>query len=563
MNNNSFFPLSSQQDNIGRCISSLENLTNREDAEKILIKTFNDTPDNLVPNSGEYYSVLNFHLYQHILKHYKKNENRICKWRFIKHLSPDQLDYQNENDPELRMLDYLIRIYFYSDPLDDLTCLFIPVDDPELIRKYLSWIKSYFYEANYPTSLLWLYALDSSLSSLFPDEIIYLGQRTESEEGNIFIPDFNYEDTVLIKRFSEKPGHYFKLEGKDANNEFRQIFRFLRREYKDRCLSRSGKQSEYPDETTYRNEWEKFENVLKFGVSDKDESGCISFSDLRASTEFLNTYGKNIYLNKIQQPFFEQTKFISKKYNGRIDKFMGDNVMCVFLRNNMRFKTGEEKEEKAIINNFLALFDLCKILFELVSEEGLVHSRLGLRSGVTYGDQILRSNLGNEILRDFTVTGKTVNLAARLEHISIQELIIHNKNYFEKAIERFPQISELVDIGGNYENLNPETKTIMRDFTLYQNILSNLEKLKNVRFDIRFNQDFYFKFREYLREKGYNVLNPDTSEIYGYEEYEVKGFNLRFYFLHYNPKGFRKYEVIWILPLELEILKNLDMENIF
>ena len=303
---------------------------------------------------------------------------------------------------------------------------------------------------------------------------------------------------------------------------------------------------------------------MKYGVSDKNEGGCISFSDLRASTEFLNTFGKEIYLNKVQQPFFEKTQLISKKFGGRIDKFMGDNVMCVFLNNNMRGQTEEEKETEALLRNFFAIFTLCKVLYEIVSiDERFQGSKLGLRSGVTYGTEILRSNLGNEIVRDFTVTGSTVNLAARLEHISMPELIIHNQAYFEKPIERFPQISELISIGENFQNLNDETMAIIHDFTLYQNILSNLEKLAKVKFDIRFNDTFYTKLREHLERKGYEkLLGEDESEIYGYETYNVEGHEFKFYFSYYNPKGFRDYKRIWILPLEEGILQELDIEKI-
>ena len=102
-------------------------------------------------------------------------------WRYIKNLPDDQRNpCHTETNSELKMLGHLIRIYFYSDPLDDLTCLFIPVSDGTLIRKYLDWIKNYFYDVNYPTSLLWLYALDSSLASLFPDEIINPFLKTPS-----------------------------------------------------------------------------------------------------------------------------------------------------------------------------------------------------------------------------------------------------------------------------------------------------------------------------------------------------------------------------------------------
>jgi class 3 adenylate cyclase len=486
-------------------------------------------------------------------------------WRFIKNLSDDQLNYRVESDPELQMMDHLVRVYFHSSPLDDLTCIFIPISDDKLIKQYLEWIQGYFYDVNYPTSLLWLYALDSSLASLFPDEIIYLGTRLDDGDNkNILIPNFDCEEAVLLKRYSSDQQHYVKLEGSNANSEFRQIFTFLKREYRDRCVSRSVKQNKSEVANSYNREWEKFENVLKFGVSDQNESGCISFSDLRASTEFLNTFGKEVYLNKVQQPFFERTQIISGQFDGRIDKFMGDNVMCVFLKNNMKGATSAEKELDALLNNFFALFSLCKVLLELViQDEHFESSKLGLRSGVTYGDQILRSNLGNEIVRDFTVTGETVNLAARLEHISMPELIVHNQLYFEKAINRFPQIRELISIGQNYQNLNHETEIIIQDFTLYQNILSNLEKLDKVKFDIRFNDDFYAKLRAHLKRKKYqSLIDPEKSEIYGYEAYDIEGYEFKFYFSYYNPKGFREYKRIWILPIEEKTLTELDITKL-
>jgi len=556
-------PLSTQRDKIAALISVLEKTTNQADVEAKLAETFECLPDNLVPDSACYYSILNFHLYQYSLKHYKHKKKNVCLWRYIKNLSDDQLNYKTVPDPELKMLDHLVRLYFYSGPLDDLTCLFIPVSDQRLIKKHLEWIQSYFYDVNYPTSLLWLYALDSSLASLFPNEIIYLGTRTDDDFEDIIIPNFTDEDAVLLKRYSNKNGHYVALTGRNATSEFRQIFTFLRQEYKDRCLSRSGKQEEDVDQETYQEEWEKFEDVLKFGVSDKSENGCISFSDLRSSTEFLNTYGKVDYLNKVQQPFFEKTKLISREYNGRIDKFMGDNVMCVFLNNNMHGKSKDDRENEAVLHNLFAVFTLCKVLFEIIQEHGYLNSKLGLRSGLTYGSHILRSNLGNEIVRDFTVTGETVNLAARLEHISIQELIINNQMYFKDCIDRFPHIRQLVSIEENYPNLNTETRNVVQQFSLYQNLISNLEKLKEVKFDIRFNQRFYFKLREhFINVKRYPLLNEKTAHIHGFEEFNVEGFNLRFYFSYYNPKGFSDFEKIWILPFEFEVLENLKIEMI-
>lgn len=554
-------PLSYHKTGVQACLKSLESAECEADAESLLRGTFRDIQEPVVPDSSDFYGVVNQHLFRHILSHYRDGAESLCLWRFIKNLPSDQLEDATAADSGLEMFDTLLRIYFHSSPLEDLTCLFIPINDTGLIRQYLGWIERYFYNADYPTSLLWLYALDSSLSSLFPDELFYLGRYKRDEGRNLIVPDFDHEDTVLIKRFTSAPGHFLRLEGKIANDEFNQIFKFLKQEYRDRCLSRSVKQVKGEGRTARKREWEKFEDVLRFGVSDRTESGCISFSDMRASTEFLTTHGKNIYLNKIQQPFFENTKLISKQYNGRIDKFMGDNVMCVFL-NPREDEASPERQDEAALNNFFAVFDLCRILFQLIAKEGIEDTRLGLRSGVSYGDQILRSNLGNEFVRDFTVTGESVNLAARLEHISIHELKLHNDLYFQNAVERFPKISRLISVSEDYQNLNPETRSIIKDYTLHQNIYSNLEKLERCRFDIRMNQGFYHRIRDYFAKNGCRVLNSENSRIHGYEEYEIEGFQLRFYFLYYNPKGFAKYEKIWILPLEPEMLRHLKLHQL-
>jgi hypothetical protein len=241
---------------------------------------------------------------------------------------------------------------------------------------------------------------------------------------------------------------------------------------------------------------------------------------------------------------------------------MGDNVMCVFLKKISSVVEEGRQEREAVLKNFFAVFWLCRVLYQITVKAGYEHSNLGLRSGLTYGDQILRSNLGNEIVRDFTVTGETVNLAARLEHITMPELIIHSQNYFRKAIERFPHIKELLAVTGDRASLNPETQTIINDFTVYQNIVSNLETLEQIKFDIRFNEAFYERLRTHLIDKGYEFLNSDTAGLYGYEQFSVEGFDLRFYFSYYNPKGFSQYEKIWILPLDPDILINLDIDQI-
>jgi class 3 adenylate cyclase len=590
-------------------LAGLPDLNSQEEVEAVLTRTIRALPDIAAPDGPDFYSALNHQLYRNILKSYKHQESKVCIWRFIKNLSTDQLNYEPETDPALDMLDALLRVYFYSGPLNDLTCVFIPINDGTLIKKYLGWIKNYFYNVNYPTSLLWLYALDSSLGSLFPDEIIYMGRHLPVTGDGLLLPDFSAAGGVLFKRFSSAPQHFIQLEGTNANDAFRHIFAFLRREYQDRCLSQSIRKNQTDAEAEAEtgearlSGWEKYEDVLRFGVSDKNESGCVSFADMRSSTEFLNSVGKTTYLNKVQQPFFEQTQIISRHFKGRIDKFMGDNVMSVFLDNNMSAAAEDERAIESVLNSFLAYFALCKMFYAILVKNGFDNAKLGLRCGTAYGDQILRSNLGNEFVRDFTVTGEKVNLASRLESISISELIIHNQLYFAEAIERFPKINQIIEINQLYINagkpgheadrahpahpahnlnlqadindtnmlevvteanrdINPETMALVRDYTYYQNILTNLESLNKVKFDLRMNDEFYHRFCQHLMGKGYKWLNPETSVSHGYDAFKIGERELRFYMSYYNPKGFLGYQIIWILPLDSMLLADFDIEQI-
>ncbi len=551
--------VSALREPLARCMESLDSITDPDRFEAVIQRTFDALPSEIAPPSDEFRPVLVGELFRFIQRQYRNGGGQICLWRFIKRLPPAQLSPGFPAGEEEEILDALFRVFLYSHPLDDLTCLFIPVKEPERIPRYMDWIRRYYYHASYPTSLLWFYALDSSLSALFPDEMVYIGDRIENSSDQIFRPDFNGGESVLLKRYSDAAGHFVALRGKVAEDEFRQIFTFLEREFRDRCLSRSIHRRVRDSETELR-EWEKFADVLKFGVSDRHESGCVSFSDMRASTAFLNLHGKGFYLNRIQQPFFEQTQLVSRRYRGRIDKFMGDNVMCVFL--NRTLADESEVGDAAVRHNFFAIVELCRILNELIAAGEIGDTQLGLRSGVTYGDQVLRSNLGNDFVRDFTVTGETVNLAARLEHISIQELKLHNQMYFRRTLDRFPEIRQLLSVTPDREGLNAETRRVIRDFTLFQNIASNLDLLERARFDIRMNTDFYDRIRRHLLRNGYVLENPQAAEMHGYERFQGRGVAFAFYALYYNPKGFAGFEKIWILPLDPALLSALDPERL-
>lgn len=141
-----------------------------------------------------------------------------------------------------------------------------------------------------------------------------------------------------------------------------------------------------------------------------DNSECLMsvlFSDIRdftSITEQMTASESFDFINeylKVMEPIIE-------KYNGFIDKYIGDAVMALFPD-----KLGADDAVKAAIEMLTALEGLN-------SERkirGLIPIDIGV--GVNTGDLIL-GTIGGEIRMEETVIGDTVNVASRMESLNKQ-----------------------------------------------------------------------------------------------------------------------------------------------
>jgi adenylate cyclase len=124
---------------------------------------------------------------------------------------------------------------------------------------------------------------------------------------------------------------------------------------------------------------------------------------------------------------------IVSKYNGIINKFIGDAVMAVF---------GEPiQDDKHPLNAVKCGLEMLKKVEELDEKwkkEGKPEIRIGV--GINTGEVFI-GNIGSEKRMEYTVIGDTVNIASRLEG--------YNKTYKTKILissKTYESLSENINV---------------------------------------------------------------------------------------------------------------------
>jgi len=175
------------------------------------------------------------------------------------------------------------------------------------------------------------------------------------------------------------------------------------------------------------------ENILhhKNELSGARKKVTVMFLDIRNFTPFVESRTPEEvvdYLNRIFAFMIE----IVQEHNGVINQFLGDGFMATF---------GAPVSDKNSPENAVKAAE--KIIEELIvrnKNAGIPHTRIGI--GLHY-DEAVTGNIGSNIRKQFSITGRVVVMASRIEEL--------NKKYHSSML-----ISEEV-----YRRLNP---VLQQDF---------------------------------------------------------------------------------------------------
>jgi len=159
------------------------------------------------------------------------------------------------------------------------------------------------------------------------------------------------------------------------------------------------------------------ENVVESVLKDADALAfggerkhlTVLFSDIRSFTSYSERYTPEEVVTILGEYLTEMVNVILK-YEGMLDKFVGDEIMAVFGAPHYI----PDHAERACITA-LEMIRALDRLKEKWTAEGRETFKIGI--GINTGDMIV-GNLGSRQIFDYTVIGDAVNLGARLEGIN-------------------------------------------------------------------------------------------------------------------------------------------------
>ncbi|MEK0364533.1 adenylate/guanylate cyclase domain-containing protein [Pseudomonas sp. CBC3] len=150
----------------------------------------------------------------------------------------------------------------------------------------------------------------------------------------------------------------------------------------------------------------------------------VFFSDIKGFTELSEELEAEALTDLLNNYLNEMSK-ITLKYGGTIDKFVGDCVMVFFGDPTSQ---GAKKDAVAAVSMAIAMRKHMKVLRQQWRAQGITKP-LEIRMGINTGYCTV-GNFGADTRMDYTIIGREVNLASRLESSAeAGEILISHETY--------------------------------------------------------------------------------------------------------------------------------------
>ena len=187
------------------------------------------------------------------------------------------------------------------------------------------------------------------------------------------------------------------------------------------------------DELRVRNTFKRYvsESIVEQIIDDKLELGMggklidvtVLFADIRGFTALSEKIEPDAVVELLNKYFTEMIEIIFK-YEGTLDKIVGDELMVVY-GSPVEIVNAEDKAVNTAIEMQSKLSEMNKYLSHPID------IGIGINSG-----KVICGNIGSEIRSDFTVIGDNVNLAARLCSFAKAKEIIISNNTFKNLVSQ-------------------------------------------------------------------------------------------------------------------------------
>ncbi|MDT4832476.1 TOMM system kinase/cyclase fusion protein [compost metagenome] len=216
----------------------------------------------------------------------------------------------------------------------------------------------------------------------------------------------------------------------------------------------------------------------------------VFFSDIKGFTELSEELEAEALTDLLNNYLNEMSK-IALKHGGTIDKFVGDSVMVFFGDPSTQ---GAKKDAVAAVSMAVAMRKHMKVLRQQWRAQGITKP-LEIRMGINTGYCTV-GNFGADTRMDYTIIGREVNLASRLETASdAGEILISHETYSlvkdvimcrdkgqinVKGFTRPVQIYQVVDFRRDLGAASSYVEHELPGFSMYldTNSIQNYDKAK-------------------------------------------------------------------------------------
>ncbi|MBL4794361.1 MAG: adenylate cyclase [Pseudomonadales bacterium] len=138
----------------------------------------------------------------------------------------------------------------------------------------------------------------------------------------------------------------------------------------------------------------------------------VFFSDIKGFSEISEELQPEA-LTELLNSYFTEMSRIASRYGGTIDKFVGDSIMIFFGDPSTQ---GSKEDALACVSMSIEMRKQMKVMRQKWREHGITKP-LQIRMGINTGYCTV-GNFGAEARMDYTIIGKEVNLASRLESVA-------------------------------------------------------------------------------------------------------------------------------------------------
>lgn len=238
------------------------------------------------------------------------------------------------------------------------------------------------------------------------DQLLELIQKVESEQERVFENEFELKsirkkisvNLSCSPVFDEKKsfsGIVIALDDLSKINKVKSTFKkYVSKNIVDKLLEN--------------------EDSLNLGGTESDIT--ILFSDIRGFTSMSEKLSPTEIV-KLLNKYFKSMIDVVFKYNGTLDKIVGDELMVLY---GVPLKS-EDDTDNAVITA-IKMFEALDNFNDRIVKEGYKPFKIGI--GINKGKAV-SGNIGSEQQMNYTVIGDTINLGARLcSHAKSGEILI-------------------------------------------------------------------------------------------------------------------------------------------